>query len=61
MATGLERVAAWAYPVCPHEGWRDIACSTAYIGMVETLKIAFIATVFGTMLSLPLSSLRPRT
>ena len=44
-----------AYPVCPHEGWRDIACSTAYIGMVETLKIAFIATVFGTMLSLPLS------
>lgn len=44
-----------AYPVCPHDGWRDITCSTAYIGMVETLKIAFIATVFGTMLSLPLS------
>ena len=44
-----------AYPVCPHDSWREITCSTAYIGMVETLKIAFVATVFGTLLSLPLS------
>ena len=44
-----------AYPVCPHDGWAEVRCSTAYIGMVETLKIAFVATVFGTLLSLPIS------
>lgn len=44
-----------AYPVCPHDTWADVRCSTAYLGMIETLQIAFVATVFGTLLSLPLS------
>ena len=35
----------------------DFTCSTAWIGMVETLKIAFVSTVFGMIISLPISLL----
>ena len=44
-----------AYPVCE----RDIGlfCSIAWTGMVETIKIAFVATVFGFIIALPISSL----
>tara|TARA_B100001113_G_C21039078_1_gene591477 strand:+ start:279 stop:1094 length:816 start_codon:yes stop_codon:yes gene_type:complete len=44
-----------AYPVCTEPEWRDFTCSTAWIGVIETLKIAFVATIFGTILSLPIS------
>ena len=45
------------YPVCQAPGGLSITCSTAWIGMIETLKIAFISTVFGMVISLPLSLL----
>ena len=44
-----------AYPVCTQPEWLDFTCSTAWIGVVETLKIAFVATIFGMIISLPLS------
>ena len=36
---------ARSYPVCDRN-W-DILCSPAYIGIVETLKIAFVSTGLG--------------
>ena len=49
------------YPVCTVEPKiLDFTCSRAWIGMIETLKIAFVATVFGTILSLPISLLAAR-
>ena len=44
-----------AYPVCEESGWLDFTCSTAWIGLLETLKIAFIATVFGMLISYPIA------
>ena len=49
-----------AYPVCTAYQLVDFTCSTAWIGMAETIKIAFISTVFGVMLSLPISILASR-
>ena len=49
-----------AYPVCTAYPLVDFTCSTAWIGMAETIKIAFISTVFGVMLSLPISILAAR-
>ncbi|OIR22938.1 MAG: phosphonate ABC transporter, permease protein PhnE [Marine Group III euryarchaeote CG-Epi3] len=49
---------ARSYPVCDRN-W-DILCSPAYIGIVETLKIAFVSTGLGFILSLPLSTLASR-
>ncbi len=46
---------AQSYPICDSK--LDIFCSVAWLGIVETLKIAFIATVFGFLISLPLSVL----
>ena len=46
---------AQSYPVCDEQF--DIFCSVAWIGMVETIKIAFIATIFGFIFALPLSVL----
>ena len=43
-----------AYPVCTVYPPFDFTCSTAWIGMVETLKIAFVSTVFGMIISLSL-------
>ena len=44
-----------AYPVCTEPEWLDFTCSTAWIGVIETLKIAFVSTIFGMIISLPLS------
>lgn len=50
-----------AYPVCTvYPTFMDFTCSTAWIGMVETLKIAFVSTVFGAIISIPLSLLASR-
>lgn len=48
------------YPECNAPLGFSITCSTAWIGMSETLKIAFISTVFGMTISLPLSLLAAR-
>ena len=49
---------ARSYPACDRH-W-DILCSPAYIGIVETLKIAFVSTGLGFILSLPLATLASR-
>ena len=49
-----------AYPVCTAYPLFDFTCSTAWIGITETIKIAFISTVFGVMISLPISILASR-
>ena len=49
-----------AYPVCTAYPLFDFTCSTAWIGMSETVKIAFISTVFGVLISLPISILSSR-
>lgn len=46
---------AQSYPVC--DSRVELFCSVAWLGIVETLKIAFIATIFGFLISLPLSVL----
>lgn len=46
---------ARAYPVC--EKNVGFFCSIAWTGMVETVKIAFVATVFGFVIALPISAL----
>ena len=46
--------ASWAYPPCNLEA--DWMCSPAVLGMTQTLEIAFLATIFGTILSLPLAA-----
>ena len=51
-------IEAQSYPVCDRN-W-DFLCSPAYIGIMETLKIAFVATGFGFILSLPLATLASR-
>lgn len=49
-----------AYPVCTVYPLFDFTCSTAWIGLVETIKIAFVSTVFGIIISLPISLLAAR-
>ena len=49
-----------AYPVCTAYPIFDFTCSTAWIGMVETIKIAFVSTVLGTIISLPIGLLAAR-
>ncbi len=50
-----------AYPVCTvYPKFMDFTCSTAWIGLIETIKIAFVSTVFGMILSLPFSLLAAR-
>ncbi len=51
-------IEAQSYPTC-ERNW-DVLCSPAYIGITETLKIAFVATGFGFILSLPLATLASR-
>lgn len=46
---------AQSYPVC--EARFEFTCSVAWLGMVETLKIAFVATMLGFVLALPISVL----
>ena len=45
---------AQSYPVC--ENKIEFFCSVGYIGMMETIKIAFVATIFGFIGALCLSS-----
>ncbi|MCH1411181.1 MAG: phosphonate ABC transporter, permease protein PhnE [Candidatus Poseidoniaceae archaeon] len=44
-----------AYPACERGPGFEFTCSTAWLGMIETLKIAFVATVLGCLLSLPMA------
>ena len=46
------------YPVCRSS--IEITCSTAYIGVAETLKMAFVSTVLGFLFSFPLAVLSSR-
>ena len=50
----LTNRAAWAYPPC--EMQTDWMCSPAVLGMTQTLEIAFLATIFGMAMSLPLAA-----
>ena len=45
---------AQSYPVCEKD--IEFFCSVGYIGMVETIKIAFVATILGFIGALSLSS-----
>ena len=49
---------AQSYPTCDRS-W-EFLCSPAYIGITETLKIAFVSTGFGFIISLPLATLASR-
>tara|TARA_B110001452_G_C15166313_1_gene405487 strand:+ start:178 stop:1041 length:864 start_codon:yes stop_codon:yes gene_type:complete len=49
---------ARSYPVCESE--IEFFCSVGYIGMMETIKIAFVATVLGFIGALFFSSLAAR-
>ena len=49
---------AQSYPTC-ERSW-EFLCSPAYIGITETLKIAFVSTGFGFVISLPLATLASR-
>ena len=51
-------IEARSYPTC-ERNW-DFLCSPAYIGIMETLKIAFVSTGFGFIISLPLATLASR-
>ncbi|MCH2348914.1 MAG: phosphonate ABC transporter, permease protein PhnE [Candidatus Poseidoniales archaeon] len=51
----LTNRASWANPPCNFES--DVLCSPAVIGLVQTLEIAFLATLFGMVLSLPLATM----
>ena len=51
-------IEARSYPECEQD--IEFFCSTAYIGMLETIKIAFAATVFGFIGAILLSSLAAR-
>ena len=45
---------AQSYPVCEND--IEFFCSVGYLGMIETLKIAFVATILGFIGALCLSS-----
>ena len=51
----LTNRASWANPPCNFES--DVLCSPAVIGLVQTLEIAFLATLFGMVLSLPIATM----
>lgn len=49
---------ARSYPECDQK--YGFFCSIAYLGMLETIKIAFVATIFGFIGAISLSSLAAR-
>ena len=53
--TVLTERAGWTHPPCTFES--DILCSPAVVGMTQTLEIAFLSTVFGMIISLPLAAM----
>ena len=51
-------IEAQAYPVCERNS--DFLCSPAYIGISTTLKIAFVSTCLGFIISLPIAVISSR-
>ena len=51
-------IEAQSYPVCEKE--IEFFCSVGYLGMIETLKIAFVSTILGFIGALCLSSFAAR-
>tara|TARA_B100000029_G_scaffold66362_2_gene59207 strand:- start:842 stop:1720 length:879 start_codon:yes stop_codon:yes gene_type:complete len=49
-----------SYPPCEANRFLQFTCSTAWIGMIETIKIAILATFFGMFFSLPMGLLSSR-
>ena len=49
-----------SYPPCEANRFLQFTCSTAWIGMIETIKIAILATFFGMIFSLPMGLLSSR-
>ena len=58
--TGWKVIEPQSYPPCEVNNFIQFTCSTAWIGMIETIKIAILATFFGMLLSLPLGLLSSR-
>ena len=48
------------WPECTAPDALDFTCSTAWIGMVETLQIAFVSTILAMTISLPMALLAAR-
>ena len=48
------------YPECTASSALEFTCSTAWIGMVETLQIAFVSTILAMTISLPMALLAAR-
>lgn len=46
---------ARSYPACDNS--IGFFCSIAWTGMIETIKIAFVATIFGFIIALPISAM----
>ena len=57
---GWKALEPQSYPPCEVNNFFQFTCSTAWIGMIETIKIAILATFFGMLLSLPLGLLSSR-
>ncbi len=51
----LTERAGWTHPPCTFES--DFLCSPAVVGMTQTIEIAFLATVLGMIISLPLAAM----
>ncbi len=57
---GWKVIEPQSYPPCEANSFLQFTCSTAWIGMIETLKIAVLATFFGMIFSLPMGLLCSR-
>ena len=57
---GWKVIEPQSYPPCEANRFLQFTCSTAWIGMIETLKIAVLATFFGMIFSLPMGLLSSR-
>ena len=49
-----------SYPPCDSGELTDFTCSPAWIGIIETIRIALVSTVFGMSISLPIAILAAR-
>ena len=49
-----------SWPECTASSAVDFTCSTAWIGMIETLQIAFVSTILAMTISLPMALLAAR-
>ena len=58
--SGWKVIEPQSYPPCEANKFLQFSCSTAWIGMIETIKIAILATFFGMILSLPMGLLSSR-